>query len=221
MSESSKSCGMKCGECIYFKSVARVKNCCSKEGVRAFAKAPAHCFVPDITQVTTSPEQLASFFSLCNTLTPKQLRIIIAILVQASIASAKQLSIGSKVYVLSGEDYISNYLAAYVFQYMPDNTVVISGSPRLNCRGKSFIGYVSQSSIIAAADWPKKRASLIKQGRIIDPEKSTTALTSSVDSFEPDVPTIDTVPEDWLHKTEPDSKKKFKDAYDRLTQFLA
>lgn len=218
MSEKKLS-GMKCGECIFFKAYPREgKNTCIKEGVRAFAKAPAECFVPDITQLSLSIDQFASFCALFHSFDKQQMRICLYAMKSSIPSNAKQYPIGTKVYILRGEDYLSNYLAAYVLQYL-DDVVVISGSSKLTTKGKSFIGYVSRSSVLSFSDFQKKRAALIKSGRIEDPINKFRKSYSQVDDYEPDVPTIDSVPEEWLTKKEKSNKRK--DAYERLTQFLS
>lgn len=218
MATEKKLSGMKCGECIFFKAYPKDgKQPCIKEGIREFAKAPEACFVPDVTQLQFNVDQFAAMCSMFHGFTKQQMRICLYTLKSVAKSTSKEYPIGTKVFILRGEDYLSNYLAAYVLQYI-DDTVVISGSPRFSTRGKSFIGFVSKSSVYSFAEYQKRRATLIKTGKIEDPNNKIKKSFSQVDEYEPDVPTIDTVPQEWLTKRE-DSKKR-KDAYEKLTQFL-
>ena len=218
MAAEKKLSGMKCGECIFFKAYPREgKHTCIKEGIREFAKAPEACFVPDVTQLQTNVDQFAAMCNMFHSFNKQQMRICLYTLKSVAKSSSKEYPIGTKIYILRGEDYLSNYLAAYVLQYI-GNTVVISGSPKLSTKGKSFIGYIDKSSILSYADFQKKRSMLIKAGKIEDPKNKFKKSYSQVDDYEPDVPTIDSVPEEWLTKREENKKKK--DAYERLTQYL-
>lgn len=214
--QEKKLSGMKCGDCLYFKAYPRNGKTCNKDGILEYANAPSSCFVPDISQVASNTEQFIAISSLLNTFSSKQARICIYVLKQNVKRKSKQVLLGSKVYILSGEDYLFNYKAAYLLYYLDQDTAVISGSPRLNVKGRYFIGYVSPKSLLTEKDFLKKKAQLIKQGRIEDPSKNKESNNYSiVDQFEPSVPTIDTVPDEWVSKQ--DTPKKIKDTYDKLT----
>lgn len=220
MSESDKQLpGMKCGECVFYKTFPKGKVSCSKEGIRAFANADMSCFVPDVSQITSNTEQLAALLAVMNSFSAKQLKMCHYLLEQQAKRTAKQLPMGTKVYVLSGDDYLLNYLSAYVMHYLPDGTLVVSGSSKMNCRGKTFIGYLNPESVLSSLEWDKKRAALIKAGRITDPAIKEVKQYSEVDHYEPDVPTIDNVPEEWLTRQEKPTKKH-RDAFDRLAEYL-
>lgn len=217
--QEKKLSSMKCGECLFFKSYPKAGGkTCNKDGIREFAKAPASCFVPDISQLISNTEQFVAFSALCNSYSSKQLRICIYALRQQAQKKAEKYNVGSKIYTCCGEDYLSNYKAAYILYYLDSDTVIISGSPRLNTRGKSFVGYISPKAILSFEEFSKKKSQLIRQGRIKDPRSDIEIIESEVDKFEPNVPTIDSVPEEWLTKRE--EPKRSKDTFERLTQFL-
>lgn len=217
--KQEKSISMKCGECLFFKSYPKDgKATCNKEGIREFAKAQS-CFVPDIAQIITNTEQFVAFSALCNSYTPKQLKICIYTLSQQAQRKNSQNPLGTKIYICSGEDYLSNYKAAYILYYLDQETVIISGSPRLSTKGKSFIGYIHPKSIISQAEFEKKKSQLIKSGRINDPKSEITIVSSEVDKFEPNVPTIDSVPSEWL--TKEDTPRRHRDTFEKLTEFLS
>ena len=218
--QEKKLSTMKCGECLFFKSYPRENGkTCNKDGIREFAKAPASCFTPDISQIISNTEQFIAFSALFNSYSPKQMRICIYTLKQYANLKKNQQCLGTKIYICSGEEYLSNYFAAYILYYLDSNTVIISGSPKLNTRGKSFVGYIHPNSILSQEDFAKKKLQLIKSGRIQDPKSKIVINASQIDQYEPNIPTIDSVPEEWLSKQEPTTRKR-KDSYEKLTQFL-
>lgn len=200
---SRKSLGeaFKCGDCLHHTSHAHSshKEVCNKEGVRSFAPAPS-CFTPDVTQVATNSDQLVQLAAMFEAYNPKQRRIVLALL-RGKDTAKKKLTFGTKVFFLAfGKDYLSNYLAGYVMGYTSSNELIISGSPDVKSKGKSYISYCKDdSSLLSYSEWLIKKAELKASGRLQDP-KNNFVGRSVIDSSE--VQTIDKAPASWHDKKE-------------------
>ena len=203
---------MKCGECLHFKKLPKGEAPCSSQGVRQFASAPSQCFQPDYSQLIKNTDQFAIFASLLESFSPKQIKLAVAILLNAHETKVKKFPFGSKVYIKVGDDYIGNYLSAYVLGYTNNGQAVISGSPLSSSRGKNFLGFVDVNSCLSFKDWEIKKKQLIAGGRIYDPKAMNKKILTSIDNYEPEIPTLDNAPKEWKEK------KKVKDIYDKITQ---
>lgn len=206
--------GMKCGDCLHFKKLPKNGTLCCQEGIREFASAPSSCYQPDYTQVSTDIEQFACLSSMMQGLSNRQAKIVVSILLNAHKSKNKKFPFGTKVYIRTGQDYINNYLSAFVMGYTNNGQVVISGSPEHFSKGKSFIGFVDISSCMDITEWKKKKAKLQSLGKVNDPS-SYTQIKTSIDQYEPEIPTIDNVPEEWSSEK---PKKKKLDTYDQITK---
>lgn len=212
---------MKCSECLYFKSQkkAGIKTCCKDNGVKAFAIAKS-CFFPDITCISSNIEEFGVLANLFNSYTPKQKRILISLMQNAGKTNAKAHGFGKKIYVAVNGDgsYLNDWVSAYVLGYS-NSKIVISGVPTKKTIGNSFTAYLDPSSVKTYSEFKKIKENLIKENRINNPRFKKAKRITSVDSYEPDVPTIDTVPHSWITKRE-EVKSKKKDAYERLASVL-
>lgn len=207
---------MKCGECLYFKKLPRNgKECCCKQGIRAFASAPSSCFQPDYTQVASEISQFAALAGLLQSFDHKQVKIVLAILANAHKCKNKKFPFGTKVYIkASGRDYLNNYMCAFVMGYTSKDQMVIAGSPTSSTRGKNFIGYVDPDTCLDYTEWQRKKQELISKGHINDYVRAK--IHTSVEDYEPEVPTIDSAPKAWTKEKAP--KKKRMDVYDQMTK---
>lgn len=200
-SKKSLSEAFRCSSCLHFNVHAHSshKEVCSKEGVRSFAPAPS-CFTPDVTQVVTNSDQLVQLAAMFEAYSPKQRMIVLALL-RGKDTATKKLAFGVKVYFLAfGADYLSNYLAAYVMGYSSSNELILSGSPDVKSRGKSFVMYCKDDShLLPYSTFLIKREELKSAGRIHDPKMKFTSK-SVIDNAE--VQTIDKAPASWHDKQE-------------------
>ena len=216
---------MRCSECLFFKSERKPgkPTPCSKIGVKAYATAPT-CFFPDVSQLTKTVESFGALMSVFGAYTPKQRRILIALLKTGGRAKGKEHKFGTKVYIPIRDEgkYLSDWVAAYVLGYTTDGKVVISGSPERRSIGRSFTAYLLPDSVFSASDFAKRRKAMEDQGMINNPRLPTAKRISAVDDYEPQIPTMDSAPSSWFTKKDPEKVKatRTKDAYDRITTVL-
>lgn len=217
---------LKCGECLYFKSHCRpgAKCPCSEEGVKQFTIAPI-CFFPDITQITPSINAFAQLASVFSNYTPKQRRIAIALLKSAPKYAKKQFSFGMKVYISVRGDgsYLSDYVSAFVLGYNSEGKVILSGMPTQRTLGSSFIAFMCESSLLTYEEFEKIKEKCEAEGRINNPSlRKVKRINSSIDRYEPEVPTIDSVPRSWLTKQDekPTKRSKKTDVFEKITTVL-
>lgn len=221
---------MRCSECLFFKYQRKPgHNCpCSKTGVKAYATAPA-CFFPDISQLTGTVESFGALMSVFSAYSPKQRRILLALLKTSSKTKKKEHKFGTKVYIPIRNDgkYLSDWVAAYVLGYTSDGKVVISGSPERRSIGRSFTAYLYPDSVFSAIDFAKKKKAMIAEGLINNPKIEKVKRIATVDDYEPQVPTLDTAPRSWFTKKDDvdssvkkNMSKVTRDSYDRIVRVL-
>lgn len=210
IASASLEIAYKCGECLHHSRHAHpsFQTPCNKRGIRTFAIAPK-CFTPDVTQVAKNSDTFVQLAALLSEYTPKEKRIMLAILKQKPIKRQqfrKDMQFGTKVYFLGmGKDYISNYLAGFVLGQTSSGELILTGSPDRNTRGRSYVAYMQDSdSLMTAKEWKVKKAELKAKGRIHDPAsvivpKGTTMPAEPV--------TIDSAPQAWHDKQEKKKKK--------------
>ena len=210
---SSKSLeeAFKCGECLHHQKHAHpsMQEVCHKKGIKAFAVAPK-CFTPDVTQIANNSDTFVQLAAIFSEYTPKQKRILLAVLRQKKSKQFRDLSFGIKVYFHGlGKDYISNYLSGYVMGTTSSGELIITGSPDKNTRGRSYMAYMHDAdSLMTARQWKVKKAELKAAGRILDPNsriipKTSTAVNEPV--------TIDSAPAAWHDKEEKKQKRRRTD----------
>jgi hypothetical protein len=198
----------KCGECLHHAKHVHptMKVVCSKNGVRTFAIAPK-CFTPDVTQIANNSDTFVQLAALFSDYTPKQKRIMLALLRQKPITKfRKDMPFGTKVYFHGlGKDYISNYLSGYVMGVTSSGELIITGSPEQNTRGRSYMAYMPDADLLMnVKEWKVKKAELKASGRILDPQ----SLIMPKANPEADPVTIDSAPDAWYDKQEKQTKKR-------------
>jgi hypothetical protein len=189
------------------------KTVCKERGIKGIALAPT-CFTPDVSIIASNSDSFVQLAALVGDYTPRQKRILIALMKARPIAKRKfsrQLDFGTKVFFLGmGADYLSNYLSGYVVGLTSTGELIITGSPDRNTRGRSYMAYMTDDdNLLTPAEWKKKKAELKQKGRIYDPK--TRELPKQVDGE--NVPTIDEAPKEWRDKQEK-KKKKVKELTD-------
>lgn len=216
---------MRCSECLYYKCQRKpgADVPCSKNGVKAYAKAPA-CFFPDISQLTHSIESFGALISVFSAYTPKQRRILVSLLSKSAKDSAKAHKFGSKVYfAIRGDgDYMSDWVSAYVLGYAQDGKVIVSGSPDRKSLGRSFTAYLDPDSVFTATQFEKKKEQMVAEQKIDNPNTKNLKRVATVDKNEPEIPTLDTAPHSWFDTYDRSSKEKkgSKDVYERILSNL-
>ncbi len=197
----------RCGMCLHFNQHAHPakEQVCSKLGIKSYNVAP-RCFTPDVTKLISGTEDLAAMASLFGTLSPQQKTIFMALML-TNRGGKRPFSIGQKLYFRAvGGDYVQNYMAGYVMGYTSTKEVILSGSPEARTRGRIYTAYLDASSVLTATQWQKKRLSLIKANRLIDPSHPLRKAKKIDFDYEP--PTIDQAPKAWKDEHTPRVKSR-------------
>lgn len=201
LSAASLDTAYKCGECLHHKKHAHpsFKSICAERGIKGIAIAPK-CFTPDVSQVAINSDLFVQLAALLASYTPKQKRIMNALLKQKPSKRFKHLPFGTKMYFLGlGGDYISNYLAGYVMGTTSGGELILTGSPEQNTRGRSYMAYMTDDEmLLTPREWKAKKAELVASGRIRDPKNLV--LPRNVEPGDP--VTIDSAPQAWHDKQE-------------------
>lgn len=199
----------RCGDCLHYQRHAHSAkgSVCEKEGIRAFAIAPK-CFTPDVSVLQGNTDAFLQLSMLVNSYTPKQRRIMLAVIRDASKVKKHGYTIGTKVYFkVTHGDYLNNYFIGYVMGRTSAGEIMITGTPDRKTRGNSFMFYVNdKTALLSHADWKAKEHELREAGLINDPvEKRNRIKKTDEEEYQP--PTIDSVPESWYTKTDRKEKK--------------
>ena len=185
----------KCGECLHFKTSCspRKEGLCSANGVKSFAIAPA-CFTPDVTAVVKNAEEFAVLASLYNSYTPKQRRLLVAIIKgNKTVKPSELFKFGQKVFLRLGRDVLTNYYCAYVVGYTSGGELILTGNADRKSAGKSFFAYLKTTEhLLTCKEWKAKRQQLIADCAFTD-LKGTPNPADKYTNYE--VPTIDSNPE--------------------------
>lgn len=214
----------RCGDCLHFQRHAHSgKNgtVCENEGVRSFAVAPK-CFTPDVSVLQGNTDTFLQLTMLVNSYTPKQRRIMLAVLRDASKVKKKGYTIGTKVYFkLAPLDYLNNYFFGFVMGKTSSGEIMIQGTPDKKKRGESFMFYMDPSNegtLMSEAEWKPLERRLKDDGLINDPnEKRNRIKRADEEDYTP--PSIDSVPASWYDKTDKQGKKKAKKGSKSLVEF--
>lgn len=203
----------KCSECLHHSKHPhpQFKSVCKQLGVKGVAPAPK-CFTPDVSILANNSDSFVQLAMLFDDYTPRQKRVLIAMLKAKPIPKRKfsrTISFGTKMFFLGmGADYISNYLSGYVMGLTSSGELILTGSPEQNTRGKSYMAYMTDDdNLLTPTEWRKKKAELKAAGRIIDPKTKT--LPRPDEAVE--TPTIDSAPQAWYDKQEKKKKKGIRD----------
>jgi hypothetical protein len=210
LTAASLSESYKCSECLHHKKHAhpQFREVCTNRGIKGIAIAPK-CFTPDVSIIANNSDAFVQLATLLNEYTPREKRILIALMKQKPISKKKftrPVVFGMKMFFLGmGADYISNYLAGYVMGLTSTGELILTGSPEQNTRGKSFMAYMTDDDdLMTPVEWKKKKADLKAKGRVYDPK--TKELPRQTDG---DItPTLDSAPASWHDRQEKKIKKK-------------
>jgi hypothetical protein len=222
LSAASLAESYKCSECLHHKKHAhpQFQTVCTERGIKGIAVAPK-CFTPDVSIIASNSDQFVQLATLISEYTPRQRRILIALMKQKPISKrrfTRQLAFGTKVFFLAmGKDYMSNYLSGYVMGLTSTGELIITGSPDQNSRGKSYMAYMTDDdNLMTPTEWKKKKEELRARNRVYDPGMRELPKRQDVE----DAPTIDNAPKEWYSKQEKLAKKRRKGIKD-LTELVA
>ena len=206
--------GFKCRECLHFQKFphSKYEKPCEEEGINGGGTAP-RCFTPDVTKLTGNSDQFVQLASLFNSYDHKQRRVLLALLREKK----RQFTFGLKLYFCIGDDFLSNYLSAFVAGYTSDGKLLLIGSPDMKSRGSSFITFTDDKSdgLLTHSQWKVKKEALLDQGKLYDPLNKRIRKGSVLDDYEP--PTIDTVPDYVYNKGEPEDQPRRRRTTDEIS----
>jgi|GEM_PF-3887968 len=193
---------MKCGSCLHFENVPHASKkgeVCSKMGVRAQGTAPS-CFTPNVQELCVTSELLVQATAMMSL--PRTARRVLAALMSAD---QKRFKFGTKIYFRPiGKDYMSNYRSGFVLGMSSTGDLMVVGDRDPSKRGNSYIALLKdEEGILTPAEWREKRAQLLEQNLINDPELSRAFIKkTTLDDYEP--PSMDTAPDHWFRKVKDD-----------------
>ncbi len=185
----------KCGECLHHKCKPHrdKEDLCVNQGIRGTALAPK-CFTPNVTEIAQDEDQMVQLAYLWETLTYKQRRILLGMLM--SKPKGRKLKLGTKVFFHAfGKEFLSNYLAGYVMGYASNGELIISGSPDKNARGQTYLAYVKDTSVMTAKEFKPVKSRLLEQQKITDPSQPLVKIKKVEIDYEP--PTMESAPDHW------------------------
>ena len=195
----------RCGDCLHWQRHAhsgKDGKVCANEGIRSFAVAPK-CFTPDVSVLQGNTDSFLQLTMLVNSYTPKQRRIMLAVLRDASKVKKKGFTIGTKVYFkVNPGEYLNNYYFGFVMGKTSSNELMVQGSPDRKTRGDSFMFYVKdEEELLSEAEWKQLERTLKDEGKINDPnQKRGRIKRGDEEDYEP--PSIDNCPASWWDRSE-------------------
>lgn len=212
---SSLSLGMKCGDCQFFRKVKGAFNgnkTCSAVGIKSFAQA-CRLFTPDLSQLTTLPaESIYQIAYLTKDLPIRALRLLSYTFKNAEQIRRHGINFGQPLYFnLSSPqiDYLDCYFKGYVLGISSDGDFVYLTSSLNGTRAISIT--LPLVRVLTKSDFGRKKLALEKIGHTHVPQNKydstfkmnrPLARANKAAAVEGDVPTLDTVPADWLYKYE-------------------
>ncbi|QJT71077.1 hypothetical protein GR11A_00039 [Vibrio phage vB_VcorM_GR11A] len=183
------------------------------DGYQAFASAPKAGFIPNFKKLAEADGDIFGALGLASAgLDKSQLRILSVIINNMAMIKNHGLDFGQEVYInLSAPlvEYLDCFYKAYVIgvdSAKPDSHVhICSNIDTLNSK-KGIIISVPRECLINAKDFKKLAKKLKKEDKLTTPKKQRKALMweredlgkASEKNDITDVPTIDSVPTDWL-----------------------
>ena len=218
----------RCGDCLHFKHISKFERVCSTLGVKHFAEAPV-CFTANPYALSTvNPDTLFQFALILRQFTPQQSRVALWILRQKStMAKNYGLEFGQPVMFRMGGDYLSNYFRGYVISTasVGDGQVFVASDLAKTQRNMPATATLMPSSVFTLSAWKKKKAQLVKDKRLKDPNPlySPSPLKKESLTMDYKVPTLEDAPAAWFDKTDGGgklkSKKRLKQGKDGSIEF--
>lgn len=219
----------RCGDCLHFKHISKFERVCNTLGVKQFAEAPP-CFSPNIYVLTKkNPDTLHQLGLLLRDWTPAETRVFMALLRQKIVMDKNYgLQFGQPVmFRIGGGDYLSNYFKGYVIGVaaVGDGQVFVASDMSKTQRNMPATATLLPSSVYPLSKWKKKKAELVKEKKLKDPNPlySPSDLKKEDLTLDYKVPTLENAPAAWFDKTDGGgklkSKKKLKAGKDGSIEF--
>lgn len=216
-----------CSECLFFKKQKRSgqKKCCAEEGVKEYTLAPV-CFFPDVTEIAHGTECIGALMSVWSAWNSKQRKIFEALLVQSAKLESCDHPFGSRVFlaVRGHGEFLSDWASAYALGCLDDGRLVIAGTPDAESIGRTFVGFVFPDSVCSEVEFEGRKKEMIASGKINNPDDFNIKKIPEdhADAYDPEVPTMDSVPENWLTKSDDKEVPWAKaDSFEKITRVLA
>ncbi len=169
--------GARCGICVHHGTIAHpaYDDVCKELGILS-ESVPCKRYEPDYRQLKLAEEPwFAAMAAAIASMTGPQRHILASILVKENRTRAAGFQFGEQVYlrVYEGE-YLSNYRKA---------VVVSAGTKYVRLEGANgFHAMVYKRTVMNARQWLRKKAELVKAGRVKDPMlRRHTAAATDID----------------------------------------
>lgn len=211
---------MKCKECTHFQVGPKVyPDLCINLGVKPTASACDY-FFPDVTQLrNVGKEVVFTLKEVMEELNASQLRIFAMFMARNEWFKKVELKLFQQVYFSLGQNYLCNYVRGYVIGTSKNGQQVFLNSNLENLnKKKQATATLMRNSILTEEEFEKRKAELVKEGRIMEPPRSgikrtpfqmltmtkkehkeyEKLLSVKPDDYQP--PTLDSAPESWLDK---------------------
>lgn len=162
---------IRCKDCAHYTKSAHplYESPCAELGIQQSSPAPV-CFVPDVGRIRQHGTNITEALSvITRSLPDAQLRVLASILLTAGKVQKLGFAPFQTVYFhLKNDKYLSNFYRGQIIGVSGANSIMIMGTQRPN--SPAVTAHLEPASLLTEADWSKKRESLIKQGRIQDPD---------------------------------------------------
>jgi hypothetical protein len=186
---------LRCGDCMHFKGNAHPAygKPCAELGIKTYATAP-NCYAPDVASFRrVSANTFMALATILSSFTPQQSRVLLGLLRSVGSLEKYELTFLEKIYLRAGEDYLDNYVGGVVLGVGFQKSIAVVGTTFFSEVKSQVVAYVLPDSIMKAQSFTKKKAALIREGRIFTPRRPHKNDISNPKDYEP--PTMETPPE--------------------------
>lgn len=196
----------KCGDCLHFKNVAKFERVCNTLGVKHFADAPTCFKVNPYILSKKNPDALSQIGLLMRDYTPQELRVFAYMIRENSLLFKNyKVRFGQPVmFRIGGSDYLSNYFRGFVVggATVGDAQLFVTSDMGKTQRATPAMLTLLPSSVFALSEWKKKKAQLIRDKKLKDPNPLYSSHVEKKDlTIDYVPPTLEDAPSEWFDKT--------------------
>jgi hypothetical protein len=204
----------KCGDCLHFKNIPKFERVCTVLGVKSFREAPT-CFKANPYILNKiNPDAVFQLGILLHSSTAQQKRILSNLLKEmAQVQKVYKLEFGQPVMFHIGNDYLSNYFRGYVIggSTSGDPQIYVTSDMSGGQRSAPAMVTLMPNSVHRLSDWKKKKAQLLKEKRLKDPNPLYSSHVQKKElSIDYTPPTLENAPAEWLDKRDIKGSMKSK-----------
>lgn len=195
----------KCGDCLHFARIAKFEKPCNQLGTKHYAEAPTCYDVDPFVLNKINPDTFNQLLLLLRDFGLKQRRTFIQMMRSMnSLEKNYKVELGQPVYFKVGpNDYLSNYFRGFVVggSSSGDPQVYVTSDLGAKQRASPAMLTLLPSSVMKVSAWKKKRAQLIKDKKLKDPNPIYSSHVDKKDltsDYTP--PTLESAPSEWFDK---------------------